>query len=205
MAPVLTDHAAITAVQTVSGNTDLTESVNEKASQTFVFGVPVQLNAGVVQEWDGATVAIGIAGFSMEDAHNLASDGLGAPGPFTGVGFPGTGTTFGKVPYEASAVNIPRGAPFVTGQILFNAAVEDTIFRGQFDRSGAGSATTVQSDIGKQFGMTKDASGHWYVDRDKVTVGTNTVVEVVALDPITGPALNGFVYFKVVRAASQYQ
>ena len=209
--PNLAHHAPIIPVQTVSGNTDFTDSVNEKASQTFLAGTPVQLSNGVIQAWPGTGggVAATLAGFSMEDAHNLASDGAGAPTPFTGVGFPGTGLTFGGVPNESSAVNIPRGAPFVTGQILFNRAIDDIIFEGEFDNSAGSVAadwTPVQSDIGKQYGLTADSSApiYWYVDKGKVTGGSNTVVEIVGLSPIDGSIPNGRVRFKVIRAASQY-
>lgn len=207
MSANLTNHSAITVYQTTTNTTEQTLSINEKAGQTFKLGTPVQLASGVVQAWDGATVAVGIIGISDIDAANLATDGAGAPGPFTGVGFPGTSTTFGSVPFEASAVNIPRGAPFSTGQTLIAAATQETIFIGQVDNanfSGGGSATPLQSDIGVQYGLTADSNGHWYVDKNKSTVGTNTVVEIVGIDPITGSIVNGNVLFKITKAASQY-
>lgn len=207
MSANLTNHSAITVYQTTTNTTEQTLSINEKAGQTFKLGTPVQLASGVVQAWDGATVAVGIIGISDIDAANLATDGAGAPGPFTGVGFPGTSTTFGSVPFEASAVNIPRGAPFSTGQTLIAAATQETIFIGQVDNanfSGGGSATPLQADIGVQYGLTVDAGGHWYVDKNKSTVGTNTVVEIVGIDPITGSIVNGNVLFKITKAASQY-
>ena len=210
MAAFLAHHAPITVVETISGNTDNTDSINERLSQTFLAGTPVQLNAGTVQAWDGATVAAGVAGVAMEDAHNLASSGLGAPGAFTGVGFPGTGTTFGSVPNEPSAVNIPRGAPFVTGQILFNKAIDDTIFAAMFDNSTLGTsvgATPTQATIGGHFGLTADLTApiYWYVDGAKVTDGANTVVEVVGISTVTGFIPNGIVFFKFLRSASVYQ
>lgn len=201
----LANHAEVLNVQTVSGNTDKTMATNEKAGQTFIKGVPVQLNAGVVQEWDGATVAHGILGVSLEDAHNLSADGAGAPGPFTGVGFPGAGLSFGKVPNEPSGLNIPRGAPFVTGYILYNEALTDNIFSAQFDNSaGAGVAdwTPVQSDIGKVYGMTKDANGHWYVDKNKVA--GNSVLIIRQLDPIDGSIANGRVWFQFLDSAISF-
>lgn len=207
MATFLANHSPITVAQTTTNTTEETTSINEKAGQTFLNGVPVQLNAGVVQEWDGTTVAKGIWGISEQDASNLATDGAGAAGPFTGIGFPGTGTTFGKVPFESSAVNIPRGAPFSTGQTISAAATQETIFRGQTDNNtftNAASITPVQANIGSQFGLTKDASGHWYVDLGKTTVGTNTVVEIVNLDPIDGSIPNANVLFVIVKAASQF-
>jgi hypothetical protein len=175
--PILANHSEITVVGTKNNTTELTQSINEKASQTFIKGTPVMLASGVVQAWDGTTITAGIAGVSNEDAHNLGSDGLGAPGAFTPVGFPGTGTTFGSVPYEPSAVNIPLGAPFVIGQINFAEANLETVFMAQCDSSaGSPAATPTQATLGAQFGLTKDTNGHWYIDFNKVTVGTNTVL-----------------------------
>lgn len=203
MAGVLSDHQPIRAVQTVSGNSPQTDSQNEKATQTFLEGVPVQLNAGVIQEWDAtvtepATNVAGIAGISRVNGSNLGSDGKGAPGPFTPVGAPAAAPTFGKVLNQASAVNFTPGAPFVDGRTLFEVACEDTYFEATFDSNdaNAANATTAQSDVGKHFGLTKDATGHWFVDRQKVTQGVNTVVEIKALNPIDGPLQNGRVWFK---------
>lgn len=206
MASNLNVHQRIYAYQTVSGNTDNTAAINEAASQTFLQGTPVQLNAGTVQAWDGSTVAKGILGISLQDASNYSVAGKGAPGVFGSVGSPAALVTFGKVPYEASAVNIPRGSPFVDGRTLFNVAVQDTLFIAQVDNSSfsiAADATPVQADIGKQFGLTVDSNGTWYVDRGKTTVGTNTVLVVVALDPTQGSVLNGSVIFRFTAAATQ--
>lgn len=212
MANFLAHHAPITVVQTISGNTDFTGSENEAASQTFLAGTPVYLVSGNITAWTGNTTQL-IAGVSMEDAHNLASAGLGAPGPFTGVGFPGTGTTFGSVPNEVSAVNIPRGAPFVTGQILFNKSVDDTIFEAQFDNSVTGTAlaaTPTQALVGTLAGLTADLSApiYWSVDGSKTTPGTSATsasVEIVGLNPIDGAIPNGRVRFRFLKAVSQYQ
>lgn len=209
----LTDHLIMQAVKTISGNTPLTDAQNEKAGRTFLEGVPVMLSSGVIQEWDAnvaqASPTVGIIGISKQPGANLGSDGAGAPSlPFGSVGFPGTSTTFGSVQYETSAKNIPMGAPFSDGRTIYEVAVEDTIFLGQFDNAaGAVSAdyTPTAADIGKQYGLTKDATGHWYVDKNKSTVGTNTVVFIVGLDPSTGSIVNGNVLFKFLDTISQYQ
>lgn len=213
MAANLADHGEITVFKVTTGLADLTMTINEKAGQTFFRGVPIQVTAtGVVQEWDGATVAggsgTGIAGISLAFGNNLGSDGAGAPTTLSSsVGAPGAAVTFGKVPFQPSAVNIPRGAPFVDGRQIFSAAVDETIFIGQVDNSAFAApadATPVQADIGKEFGMTKDATGHWYVDRAKTTVGTNTVVVIIGLDPVVGSALNANVLFYFKTAATQF-
>jgi hypothetical protein len=193
MAANLGDHIPIVAVKTISGNQPQILSYKEKASQTFLNGVPVQLASGVLQEWDGTTVAAG---------SNLGSDGLGAPGAFTNVGFPGTGTTFGKVPFQASAVNIPRGAPMSDGRMLSYVANSDNLFLGQVDNNTGANYTLLIADIGTQFGMTKDTAGHWYIDRAKVTVGVNTVVQIVDTF-LDGLVANARVLFKFVETAWQ--
>jgi hypothetical protein len=208
LAANLTNHNEITVYQTMDNGPDKTDSLIEKAGQTFVKGTPVQLTGAnqAVTAWDGATVAKGIAGIASMDASNYATDGAGAPGPFGQVGFPGAQATFGKVPFESSAVNIARGAPAVDGRTVFAEANPNTLFLAQVDNSAfavAADATPVNGDVGKQFGMTIDASGHWYVDRAKVTVGTNTVCEVVMLDPNLGSVLNGNVVIKFVISACQ--
>lgn len=206
MAANLADHVPIKAISTVSGNTPKTIAMLEKAGQTFWAGVPVMNNAGVLQEWDGATVAAGILGVSLEDAKNLASDGLGAPGAFGSVGYPGASPTWGKVLGQPAAVNFAVGDPMTDGRTDIEIANEDTIFLAQFDNSAfatAPDATLVATDLWKFYGMTKDATGHWYVDKSKATKGTNTVVQIVGFWPSDGLILNGRVQIKFASTAIQ--
>src|SRR5258708_29977954 len=116
MASVLSDHAEIRAIYTISGNTPQTRGdITEQSAQTFIKGTPVMLNSGNIKVWDAvastipATATVGIAGIALANGSNLASSGLGAPGGggvgnLTGVKPPGTSLTFGKVPFQASAV-----------------------------------------------------------------------------------------------------
>lgn len=210
MAAVLSDHQPIRVVQTVSGNTAQTDAKREKAGQTFLEGVPVMLNAGVIQEWDAnvvepATSTAGIAGIARQPGSNLGSDGKGAPGPFTGVGAPAASPTFGSVLNQANAVNFTPGAPFVDGRTVFELANQDTIFEATFDSANGNTAnaTTAETDVGKHFGLTKDTTGHWYVDRQKVTQGTNTVLVIEKLNPLDGPLQNGRVWFKFESGIQQ--
>lgn len=210
MAAVLSDHQPIRAVQTVSGNTPQKDSKREKAGQTFLEGVPVMLNAGVIQEWNAtvtepATSTAGIAGIARAPGSNLATDGAGAPGPFTGVTGVGAAPTFGSVLNQSSAVNFTPGAPMVDGRTPFEIANQDTIFEATFDSADGNTtnATTVETDVGKHFGLTKDTTGHWYVDRQKVTQGTNTVLVIERLSPLDGPLLNGRVWFKFESGIQQ--
>lgn len=203
MASLLANHSPFEVVETLNNTTEFTQTFPEAATQTFKQGTPVQLTAGNVAVWDGATVAAGILGITSEDAHNLASAGLGFPGPFTTVGYPGTGTTFGSVPNQSSAVNIPEGAPFTIGGIVVWMADGNTIFRGQTDNNTGAATTPTKANVGTQYGLTIDANGHWYVDFAKVTVGTNTVVEMVGLDPIDGSIANARILFKFTVASRQ--
>jgi len=217
----LTTHGPMQPYQTISGNTPNTKAMLEKAGQTFPVGVPVQQVAGsitgtpkVIQVWDAsvtaATSIAGIAGISGSSGLNLATDGLGSPSlnSFGSVGAPGATSTFGKVPNQASAVNIARGEPMSDGNTYFFVANNDTLFIGQVDNSAGAVAadyTAVASDIGKQFGLTSDGTGKsWYVDRGKTTVGTNTVVEVVALDPNSVGQTNNNVIFRFLTGIQQY-
>ena len=161
----------------------------EEATQTFVSGTPVMLNAvdGGVQAWDGVTIALGIAGFSAEPGSNLTTLGVAKT------------LTFGSVPFEASAVNIPRGAPYNDGMVGFEVATDDSVFKGQVGPA----QIAVAADLGKQFGMTKDTDGHWYVDRTKNNPGVNTVVTITKLDPQDQSATPRGVYFQITPAASQ--
>lgn len=184
--PNLQVHIPAGSVMTISGNTPFTNSISEKAAQTFLQGVPVQLNAGFVQKWDGATYANGILGFSLQPGANLPSNGKGTPGLFSQVGPPGTTTTYGSVPFQTSAVNIPLGAPMTDGRSLFEQANNDTIFEAQFDNSAGNVAadwTPTIAMIGSQFGLTFDANNSIYVDGGKTTVGTNTCVVITGINP----------------------
>lgn len=203
MASLLANHAEIRVVQTKSGNTEMTDNPNEAAGQTFLRGTPGQLNAGNFQAWDGITVNAGIFGVVLEDGHNLASAGLGVPGPFSPVGFPGTGVTFGSVPFQPSAVNIPEGAPPSFGYVLVAEANLDTIFEAQTDNSTGIATTPTQANVGSQFGMSKDANNHWYIDFAKIIPGNNTVLVITQLDPIDGSVANARVYFQFLKSAMQ--
>jgi hypothetical protein len=205
--PLLNNHNEIWVTQTKNDTTEQSDAPLEAAGQTFLKGTPVMLNgAGYVQAWDGETIQAGIYAISGEDAHNLASAGLGAPGAFTPVGFPGTGVTFGKVPYQPSAVNIPEGAPPSLGYIIVAEAIDQTIFMGQCDNSVNNAAVTpTQATIApgsNQYGMTLDANGHWYIDLGKNTPGVNAVLTVVGFS-IDGLIANARLLFVFNRAASQ--
>jgi hypothetical protein len=208
MPAVLSDHQPIRVVQTLSGLNPFSQEVAEQLSQTFLEGVPVMLNAGFIKEWDAtvgaASSTVGIAGISRAPGSNLGSSGAGAPGPFTGVGAPAAAPTFGKVLNQSLAINFTPGAPMVTGRTPFEVACLDSIFEATFDDAGGSTvnATTNVNMLGKRFGLTKDTTGHWYVDFAK-TAGGTTVVTIVRLSPLDGAIQNGRVWFTFENAIMQ--
>ena len=180
--------ALISSLRTISGNQPAIRRIIEEKTQTYKLGVPVQLNAidGGVQEWDGVTVAAGIAGFSKHYGVSLTTTGTALSG--------NSESTFGSVPNQPSAVNIARGGPLNDGLTDLEVANNDTVFFGQVGPA----QTPVAADVGKSYGMTKDTDGHWYVDRTKV--GAAAVVKIVKLD--TSDTARG-VHFQVLPSAQQ--
>lgn len=180
----------------------------EELTQTFKAGTPVELTAadGGVKAWDGTTgVAFiygagtrigGIIGICYEAASNLASTGLGAPSPlspFTGIG--AAIGTFGSVPNQPSAKNIAHGAPFNDGRVGIITATPLIVFSATFGNAG-NAATPLATDVGQSYGLTVDTGGNfWYVDKSKNTRGTNTVLNVVGLDPRDAPGAGTRVLF----------
>ena len=200
----LTTHLPIVQVQNKANTTPFTSAQPEKAGQTFKFGTPVQLsNLGFVQAWDGATVAAGILGVAESFGQNLASAGAGAPvPPFGGI----TGTiaiaTYGSVPNQPSGVNIAIGTPVADGRTLYIEPNQDNIFQALIDNSNglvASDWTPTLASIGVAYGLTVDANGFWYVDKNKT--GGNAVLQIVALP--FGSYLNAPVNFVFLTSAIQ--
>jgi hypothetical protein len=200
----LSYHLPIKQVQNKANTTPFTAQQPEAAGQTFLFGSPVQLNgSGFVQAWDGTTVSAGILGVAESFGQNLGSAGAGAPvPPFGGI----TGTiaiaTYGTVPNQPSGVNIAIGTPVADGRTLYMEPNQDNIFQALFDNSAgtvAADWTPTQADIGVKYGLTKDANGYWYVDKNKT--GGSAVVQIIAL-PL-GSYLNAPVAFVFLTSAIQ--
>lgn len=173
----------IHAARTVSGNQPAYRRLPEEATQTFLDGTPVQIDTGTsgVQAWPGDggnPVTDAIVGFSGEAASNLVTVGVAKT------------LTFGSVPNQPLAVNIPRGAPLNDGKVGFEVAVDDSIFHGQ------GNTTMAVTDVGKSYGLAIDTDLHWYVDK---TDAVNVCVRIVGLDENDPRGC----YFVVIRAAQQ--
>jgi hypothetical protein len=199
----LITHLPILQVLNKANTTPYTSAQPEKAGQTFQIGSPVQLNAGYVQQWDGVTVTAGILGVSESFGLNLASNGLGAPTPPFGQI---TGTqviqTYGSVPNQPLGVNIALATPMSDGRTLYMEPNSDNVFQTLFDNSTGSVAadwTPVQTDIGVNYGLTKDVDGFWYVDKGKT--GANAVLQIVGLPD--GSYLNAPVTFIFLASAVQ--
>jgi hypothetical protein len=192
----------IQPVKTISGNQWASRRIIEEATQTFKIGTVLALAAdGGVIAWAGATLS-GLVGspigISYEAASNLASTGLGAPAPNQPVTGLGAALTFGSVQNESAAKNIPHGAPLNDGRVGLVIAQNDTVFSATFGNAGA-PQTPAATDVGVQYGLTIDTgSNFWYVDKAKVTVGTNTAVRVVGLDLRDAAAAGTRVLFQFV-------
>lgn len=165
----------------VSGNQPRMERINEDAAQVFLAGTPLQINNadGALKAWDGVTIASGIAGISKEFGANLTTAGvpLGTTQPAAGPAAtgPGGGITFGSVQNEPAGINLTRPY-FNDGKTGIALAITDNTFYAQVGPT----QVTAQTDIGKQYGLTKDTDGHWFVDKTKT--GAAAVLVVVALD-----------------------
>jgi len=176
----------IHSVQSVSGNQPRVRRMAEKAGQTFLPGTPVFIDATgfVLAVVSPATTAVPLAGFSKEQAANLAASGVAQQ------------QTFGSVPNEALAVNIAR--PFFNdGNTGFEVGTQDTVFLGQV---GPAQTATVAL-LGTTAGLKIDTDNHWFVDT--AAAGVNKVVTIVKLDPNDQSATPRGVYFVLLPAAFQ--
>lgn len=160
----------IRAVRTTTDNQPVIRRLLEDDAETFESHTPVALDAnGYVIAWGGATLdgLIGsIIGIALESGSNLTTQGVAET------------LSFGSVPYQSSAHNIPRGAPINDGRVGVLCAREETVFKAQINPTGQ---SLAQTDIGDVFGMTIDTDGHWYIDKTKT--GADAVVTIVERDP----------------------
>lgn len=187
------------------------EAIVEEAGQTFVYGVPVQINStgvgtadGGVAIWDGATLAApgGIAGFSAQPASNLATTGAGAPVGFSPILGPGSNIgSYAANANQSLAVITPPMVPMVNGLAYFFVAGPPTVFIGKLGTSVTVTpVATTNAMVGLTFGLTKDTgNSFWYVDTNK----TNAVriVALYPLDPVG--TVGGHVLFTVLPTVAQ--
>src|SRR5215472_3076620 len=195
----------IQPVQSASGNQWRARRIIEESAQTFKLGTPVAVAAadGGIIAWGGATVSGAngsMVGISYEAASNLSATGSGAPTPNTPFVGLGATVTFGSVPNESSAKNIPHGAPLNDGRVGFFAAEPDAVFSATLGTTGN---FTNWSDAllstNPLAGLTIDTgSNFWYVDLGK----TNSVV-LLGRDPRDPTGSGNRVLFKFIQTAVQ--
>lgn len=175
----------ITPVRTTNDSQPRMQRYDEKASQTFLEGTPVftEVATGFIIAWAGVVATTKVLGISSEPASNLTT----AATPKT--------LTFGAVPNQASAVNIPRGAPINDGKIGVYLADEQTIFLGAL----LDTDPSVITDINTIMGLTKDTNNYWYIDRTK----TDSII-IVGFDTRQAVGTNGHrLFFRFVKVAQQ--
>ena len=200
-------HLPIIIVGTLSGNAPGIFNYPESNAQTFPAGSPVALSSGSIIVWGGTTAlnsggasANLITGIALVGGFNYASAGAGASPLFGSIGFPGGTPTLGSVPNQTSAVNLLHGSLFANGLSLVAQATTDTVFEAQVDASGGAQFNMTTSNYGAQFGLSKDSSNTWYVDTNKTTVGMNTCVTLLNINPqdfVSGSVTTGITNCRV--------
>lgn len=212
MAANLSTHLPIVPVSTISGNQEHIFNYREGASQTFNNGTPVVISSGnVVASTSPLSTTNLTCGIAAYPGHNLASAAKGASPVFGSIGFPGGAPTFGTVPNQSSAVNLPHGVPFVDGLMLVWQSVLDTIFEVQVDNSTGASFTAGVADIGQYAALVTDANNWWYLDRNTIAATAGTLpVRILSLNPqdlaagsTSTQVANGRVRIQFLQAASQ--
>lgn len=184
-----------------------TRAIIEEAGQTFLYGMPVQINGtdGGVQIWDGTTLTAGIAGIAVQNAQNLGTTGAGAPVGYSPILGPGSSIgNYAANSNQPLAVISPPGVPITDGFNYFAVASQETVFKGRIGTSATVlPVVTNNNQVGVAYGLTKDTGNNfWYVDTNK-TAGS-AAVRIVALDPLDPVGtLGGHVLFVVLPAVAQ--
>jgi len=175
----------IVVARTTQDSSPAIRRYQEKASQTFKEGTPVfRDNAveGGVREWSGVVATSKVAGIAIEAASNLTTVGVAKT------------LTFGSVPNQSLAVNIPRGAPLNDGSIGVQLADDTTEFQGVVLEG----ITALETDVGKSYGLTKDSNNYWFIDKTK----TDSVV-ITGVYPGDAGRDSGRLFFRFLPAAAQ--
>lgn len=182
----------------------------EEAGQTFLLGVPVQVNAtdGGVQIWDGTTLTAGIAGISNQAGQNLGTTGAGAPVGYSPVTGPGSSIGNYAPPGDSNqplALITPPMTPITDGFTQFMVAAPTTLFIATIGSSSGTPAAiaTNNNQVGVAYGLTKDTGNNfWYVDTNKT--GGSAAVRIVKLYPLDAVGtVGGHVIFSVLNAVAQ--
>jgi len=119
---------------------------------------------------------------------------------FTGNGAPVNGLS-------ATVLTITGGGTGYTAQTTLTGSVIAALGTGVDNPS---TVTPGQWNVGQQYGLTQDSTGSWYIDVNKRTVGSNTVLTVVGMYPGDVTQSNAFLevpngqlVFQFLQAAQQ--
>lgn len=157
-------YGPIVAVRTLSGvGFPAMQRTPEAVTQTFKQGVPLVLNAGNLQEcaFGGAEIVYGV---SAEPGHNLTVAATAEDGYSEGT------------PPNQSGKQIPVGAWTKDGKIGNYLANGQNVFMISLKSGQTFAQSYVLSST--YYGLTKDASGFWYLDLTD-TAGDNAVAQLV--------------------------
>jgi transcriptional regulator GlxA family with amidase domain len=159
----------------------------EHDTLAVLIGTPVVLSSGVLIERTAISTSTSlIAGFTQEAAHSLTTTGTAK------------NLTYGSVQNQASAQLIPLGGPISDGLLGIWVANDETWFIGKTDAAH----TTIITDVGSIFGLTKDSTtNYWFVDTTITTTAGGAAVQVMAV--IDAATVGGRVAFKVARTFQQ--
>lgn len=169
------------------------------ANQDTVFQAQTDTSEGTTTITAGS-VTSGVLSATATNAHYVGEYVVLAG--FTGAGAVLNGLTAQVIStgLSSSAYEADLPASYTGGNIGSTGAGTDT----------PGPVTPTILSVGKQYGLTVDANGTWYIDFNKTTSGTNTVLTCIGLYPgdilQTSPSVevpNGQLLFQFLPAAQQ--
>jgi hypothetical protein len=166
------------------------------ATQDTIFKAQTDTSEGTTTITAAALATTGIVSVTATNVHYVGENVVFAG--FTGAGIPLNGLV-GKVLTASGSAYTAQTT--LTGTVIATAGTgTDT----------PGSVVPTITSVGKQYGLTEDASGNWYIDFNSTTPGTNTVLTVIGLYPgdITQTSAitevpNGQLLFQFLPAAQQ--
>ena len=193
LAPV--SYEPIKAVRTLGSAAAFPAAIRapEAATQTFQLGVPTMLNgSGYIVEWTTGAANV-VYGVSSEPAHDLTTAGTPQD------------ESEGTPPNQPSAITTAIGAWPRDGNIGEYMANGLTVFSIALK---AGQTFTQALIIaGTYYGLTKDATSHfWYLDTT-VTSGNSAVANLIGVDPTCPNTATGGcrVFFQFIESQRYFQ
>jgi hypothetical protein len=166
------------------------------ANDDTIFKAQTDTSEGTTTITAAALATTGIVSVTATNVHYVGEQVVFAG--FTGAGIPLNGLIGTVLTASGSAY---------TAQTTLTGTVIATAGTGT-DTPGA--VTPTIASVGKQYGLTIDSSGTWYIDFNKTTPGTNTVLVCTGLyqadilqNSTTTEVPNGQLLFQFLPAAMQ--